>query len=79
MRARALASRLFSAGSPAGATFALRRPTTNDLLFAGDMTRWNKLAHVLQARANLRLAYASGEDKVARATKALAVVHANER
>jgi len=51
-----------------------RRPTTNDLLFAGDMTRWNKLAHVLQARANLRLAYASGEDKVARATKALAAL-----
>jgi Starch-binding associating with outer membrane len=48
-----------------------RKPTTNDLLFAGDMTRWNKLAHLLQARANLRLAYASGEDKVARANKAL--------
>jgi len=48
-----------------------RKPTTNDLLFAGDMTRWNKLAHYLQARANLRLAYASGEDKTARANKAL--------
>src|SRR5439155_405002 len=51
-----------------------RRPTTNDLLFAGDMTRWNKLAHFLQARAQLRLASASGEDKVARATKALAAL-----
>ena len=56
-----------------GATGA-RRPTSNDLLFAGDMTRWNKLAHYLQARANLRLAYASGEDKTARANKALAAL-----
>jgi SusD/RagB-like outer membrane lipoprotein len=51
-----------------------RRPTTNDLLFAGDMTRWTKLAHFLQARANLRLAYATGEDKLARANKALAAI-----
>ena len=48
-----------------------RKPTTNDLLFAGDMVKWNKLAHMLQARAHLRLAYATGEDKVARANKAL--------
>ena len=48
-----------------------RRPTTNDLLYAGDMTKWTKLARHLQARANLRLAYASGEDKVGRANKAL--------
>jgi len=53
---------------------AARRPTTNDLLFAGDMTKWTKLAHFLQARANLRLAYATGEDKVARANKALAAI-----
>jgi hypothetical protein len=51
-----------------------RRPTTNDLLFAGDMVKWNKLAHMLQARAHLRLAYANGEDKVARANKALAAL-----
>jgi hypothetical protein len=51
-----------------------RKPTTNDLLFAGDMTKWNKLAHDLEARAHLRLAYASGEDKVARANKALAAL-----
>jgi hypothetical protein len=51
-----------------------RRPTTNDLLYAGDMTKWVKLAKHLQARANLRLAYASGEDKVARANKALAAL-----
>src|SRR5439155_14209318 len=56
------------------ASTGTRKPTTNDLLFAGDMTRWNKLAHVLQARAHLRLAYASGEDKVARANKALAAL-----
>ena len=48
-----------------------RRPTTNDLLYAGDMTKWVKLAKYLQARANLRLAYATGEDKVGRANKAL--------
>jgi len=51
-----------------------RKITTNDLLFAGDMTRWNKLAHYLQARAHLRLAYATGEDKVGRANKALAAL-----
>jgi hypothetical protein len=51
-----------------------RKPTTNDLLYAGDMVKWNKLAHFLQARANLRLAYASGEDKVGRANKALAAI-----
>jgi SusD/RagB-like outer membrane lipoprotein len=51
-----------------------RKPATSDLLFAGDMTKWNKLAHYLQARANLRLAYASGEDKVARANKVIAAL-----
>ncbi|HSQ32590.1 MAG TPA: SusD/RagB family nutrient-binding outer membrane lipoprotein [Gemmatimonadaceae bacterium] len=51
-----------------------RRPTTNDLLFGGDVTKWAKLAHFLQARANLRLAYAKGEDKVARANKTLAAL-----
>jgi hypothetical protein len=51
-----------------------RRPSTNDLLYAGDMTKWNKLAHFLQARANLRLAYASGEDKISRANKTLAAL-----
>jgi len=51
-----------------------RKITTQDLLFNGDMTRWNKLAHLLQARAQLRLAYATGEDKTARANKALAAL-----
>lgn len=51
-----------------------RRPTTNDLLFNGDVTRWAKLARYLQARVNLRLAYAPGEDKVARANAALSAL-----
>jgi len=51
-----------------------RKPAANDLLFAGDMTKWLKLAHFLQARTNLRLAYAPGEDKTARANKALAAI-----
>jgi hypothetical protein len=53
-----------------------RRPTTNDLLFNGDMTRWVKLARHVQARHHLRLAYAPGEDKVARAQKALTSIAA---
>lgn len=57
-----------------GTNTTARKPTTNDLLFAGDVTRWNKLAHLLQARAHLRLAYATGEDKVARANKALSAL-----
>ncbi len=56
-----------------GSTTA-RKPSTNDLLYGGDMTKWNKLAHFLQARAHLRLAYATGEDKIARANKALAAL-----
>lgn len=48
-----------------------RRPAANDLLFAGDVTRWVKLAKHLQARMHLRLAYAPGEDKTVRANAAL--------
>ncbi|HKS06820.1 MAG TPA: SusD/RagB family nutrient-binding outer membrane lipoprotein [Gemmatimonadaceae bacterium] len=51
-----------------------RRPTSNDLLFAGDMTRWIKVAHFLQARMNIRLAYAQGEDQNARANAALSAI-----
>ena len=51
-----------------------RRPTTNDLLFGGDLTRWIKVARFLQARANLRLAYAPGEDQTARANAALTAI-----
>jgi hypothetical protein len=51
-----------------------RIPGKGDLLFNGDMSRWVKVAHLVQARANLRLAYAPGEDKVARATAALAAL-----
>lgn len=61
-----LDSAVVDLSSPTG-----RLPTTNDLLFGGDMAKWVKLAHFLQARANLRIAYAPGEDKVARATAAL--------
>jgi hypothetical protein len=48
-----------------------RLPNVNDLLFEGDMSRWVKLAHYLQARTYLRIGYAPGEDKVARANQAL--------
>lgn len=48
-----------------------RIPGKGDLLFNGDMSKWVKVAHLVQARANLRLAYAPGEDKLARATAAL--------
>jgi len=43
-----------------------RRPAANDLLYAGDVTKWAKLAKFLQARAHLRLAYAPGENKTER-------------
>jgi hypothetical protein len=51
-----------------------RRPTTNDLLFNGDLTRWIKVARFLQARTNIRLAYAPGEDQTARANAALTAI-----
>jgi hypothetical protein len=51
-----------------------RKVTANDLVFAGDMTKWVKLAHFLQARANLRISGAPGEDKLGRANKALAAL-----
>jgi hypothetical protein len=66
---KALDEAVAALGAPAG-----RRPTNNDLLFAGDMARWTKLARFLQARTQLRIAYAPGEDKVARANKALAAL-----
>ena len=50
---------------------ANRVPGENDLLFAGDMTRWVKLARTVQARHELRLAYAPGENMTARAQAAL--------
>jgi len=51
-----------------------RRPTGNDLLFAGDLTRWIKLARHVQARQQLRIAYAPGENKTERAQKALTAI-----
>ena len=50
---------------------ASRVPIGNDLLFAGNMTRWVKLARTVQARHQLRLAYAPGENAQQRAQKAL--------
>jgi hypothetical protein len=50
---------------------SLHLPGANDLLFEGDMTRWVKLARVVQARHHLRLAYAPGEDPAGRAQQAL--------
>jgi hypothetical protein len=50
---------------------APRSPTTNDMLFAGDMARWVKLARTVQARLHMRLAYAPGENSADRAQKAL--------
>ena len=46
-----------------------RRPGANDLLFAGDMARWVKLARTVQARLHLRLAYAPGENRQRRARR----------
>ena len=50
------------------------RKPTNDLLFNGDVLKWAKLARFLQARANLRISSAPGEDKTARANAALAAL-----
>jgi len=51
-----------------------RRPTSNDLLFAGDVTKWVKLAKFLQARTNLRISAAPGENKTARANAVIAAL-----
>ena len=48
-----------------------RTPGANDLLFGGDMSRWVKLARVVQARHQLRLAYAPGQNAQERAQAAL--------
>jgi hypothetical protein len=61
-----LASAITDLSSPTGI-----RPTSNDLLYNGDMARWVKLARHLQGRLHVRLAYAPGEDKMARANAAL--------
>lgn len=50
---------------------AMRVPGAGDLLFAGDMDRWVKLARVVQARHHLRLSSAPSEDEQARAQAAL--------
>lgn len=50
---------------------SLRAPGASDLLFGGDMTRWVQLARHIQARHQLRLAYAPGENAQQRAQAAL--------
>jgi len=50
---------------------ATRTPTTNDLLYAGNMANWVKLARTIQARLHLRMAYAPGENAADRAQQAL--------
>lgn len=50
---------------------SLRTPEANDLLFEGDMGRWVQLARHVQARHQLRLAYAQGEDPQERAQAAI--------
>lgn len=51
-----------------------RTPSANDLLFNGDMSRWVKLARTVQARHQLRLAYAPGENAQERAQAALSAL-----
>jgi hypothetical protein len=51
-----------------------RLPTGNDLVFTGDMSKWTKLAYLLQARVELRVARAPGEDSIAHANNALAAL-----
>ncbi|MGH7460917.1 MAG: SusD/RagB family nutrient-binding outer membrane lipoprotein [Longimicrobiales bacterium] len=50
---------------------APRLPGANDLLFAGNMARWVKLARTVQGQFHLRLAYAPGENRPERAQKAI--------
>jgi hypothetical protein len=49
-----------------------RNPGIADLLYKGDMSKWIKLAHTIQAQSHMRLTYAPGESKTDRANKALA-------
>jgi hypothetical protein len=63
--------RLFDEAIAAMKRPAPRVPGANDLLFAGDMTRWVRLARTVQARHHLRLAYAPGENRTERAQQAL--------
>jgi hypothetical protein len=51
--------------------FPSRTPSLNDLLYSGDLVRWLKLAHTLQAEMHLHQIYAPGEVPRDRATKVL--------
>lgn len=53
---------------------SLRGPSANDLLFGGDMSRWAQLARHVQARHELRLAYAPGQNAQERAQAAIAAL-----
>lgn len=48
-----------------------RSPGSDDLLYGGDMTKWARMAHTLQARFHLRLSSAPGNDAAQRAQQAL--------
>jgi hypothetical protein len=48
-----------------------KNPGIVDLLYRGDMARWVKLAHTIQAQLHVRLTGAPGENKTDRANKAL--------
>jgi hypothetical protein len=66
--------RMFEEAITAMRASAARSPGANDLLFAGDMARWIRLARTVQARHHLRLAYAPGENAQERAQQALAAL-----
>jgi hypothetical protein len=48
-----------------------RNPGVVDLLYRGDMAKWVRLAHTIQAQLHVRLTTAPGENKTDRAQKAL--------
>jgi hypothetical protein len=48
-----------------------KNPGIVDLLYRGDMAKWGKLAHTVQAQLHMRLTTAPGENKTDRAQKAL--------
>jgi hypothetical protein len=49
----------------------VRPPSTNDIVFQGDMDAWVRLANSVKGRLHMRLAYAPGENTQQRAQAAL--------
>lgn len=49
-------------------------PTVHDLVYNGNMANWRRLAYSLMARYHMRLTYAPGESRTARAQQALNVI-----